>query len=61
MQCWWIFDFETDYTSCDMLKNFKNILETEIQKRFGQIEYVHHLAISTILDPRFKETALQRL
>lgn len=39
----------------DLMKNLKSHLKTEIEKRFGQMEYTHHLAISTVLDPRFKK------
>ncbi|XP_070167962.1 E3 SUMO-protein ligase ZBED1-like [Polyergus mexicanus] len=33
----------------------KTIIINEIHKRFGAIEQVHSLAISTLLDPRFKK------
>lgn len=31
------------------------MITNEIHKRFGAIEQVHSLAISTLLDPRFKK------
>jgi mRNA-degrading endonuclease HigB of HigAB toxin-antitoxin module len=37
------------------VKNFKKLLITQHQKRFGKIEQVERLTISTLLDPRFKK------
>jgi hypothetical protein len=37
------------------VKNFKKLLITELQKRFGKIEQVERLTISTLLDARFKK------
>lgn len=32
----------------------KDILEQQLQRRFGMIEHVSIIALSTLLDPRFK-------
>ena len=39
--------------------NLKEVLQTELQKRFGHMEEVHLLAIATLLDPRFKRIHFQ--
>ena len=48
-------------TTIDCMKNVKQILEAEINRRFGKIEYCTHAAIATILDPRFKNIHFQDL
>lgn len=40
--------------SSSSVKAVKKALESEMTKRFGKIEENHRLAVSTILDPRFK-------
>lgn len=42
-------------SSSDIPKNLKKNLLNEIQNRFGAAEKVHLLAVSTLLDPRFKK------
>lgn len=39
--------------------NLKEVLQTELQKRFGHMEEVRLLAIATLLDPRFKRIHFQ--
>lgn len=48
-------EFSSSHPTHDIGKQLKNSLLNEHLKRFGAIEKVHLLALSTILDPRFKK------
>jgi hypothetical protein len=40
------------------VKNFKKLLITQLQKRFGKIEQVERLTITTLLEPTIQKNPL---
>lgn len=51
-----LFKFSSTF---ECITNVQKLLEIEINKRFGYIEYNTHAAIATLLDPRFKNIHFQ--
>ncbi|XP_053596186.1 uncharacterized protein LOC103575560 [Microplitis demolitor] len=47
--------YSTMKTETDVGAATKNLILEELKKRFGTVEQVHVLAITTLLDPRFKK------
>ncbi|KAJ3619990.1 hypothetical protein MTP99_003986 [Tenebrio molitor] len=48
-------ELDNQQTDSPEVINLKQSLSSEIHKRFGKMEHVETLAISTLLDPRFKK------
>lgn len=42
-----------------VVKECKEVLQREVKKRYGLIEYNAHAALATLLDPRFKNLHFQ--
>lgn len=47
--------YTTRKTKTDVGAATKNLISEELKTRFGTVEQVHVLALTTLLDPRFKK------